>query len=495
VTRPDDGLAGAGHPPEEPLAADEVGRRATGGAALLAARGVLVLGLGLVANLVLARLLVPHDFGLVALGSVLIVFGGYFAEGGLGAALVRREQQPSRRDLEVVNGLQLAATTLLVLVAVAIGLPFGEDGAVVAAMTASLPITILRSPAIVVLERRLEYRTIAVAEVAESAAFYVAAVGLVAAGLGVWGVVVAMAIRAVVGSATMIRLGPLGFVRPRLALAEARPLLGFGARVQLLSVVGMTREQGLNIGIATIAGVSTLGVWNLAFRVVQVPSMIMTAASRVAFPAVARLLETGREPRAVLERGVGALAVAIGLVVVAVAGFAPALPDLVGHAWDEVPPTLAWSGIALLVNAPVYVMAAGYLYATDEVGALIRAAVAQTTAWFAVALPLLPVVGAEAVGLGWIAGATVNALLLARRIRSRTGAALLASLLPPLVAAVAAGAAGWWIATAGSETVAAGIAGGVAAELILITLLLVVRRPLLREAYGLLTASARGTPA
>jgi O-antigen/teichoic acid export membrane protein len=482
--------------PEEPLAAAEVFRRASGGAALLAARGAVVLGLGLVANLALARLLEPRDFGLLALGTVLLVFGGYFAEGGLGAALIRREgQPPSRRELEAVNGLQIAATCGLVLVAAAIALPFGSDGAVVAAMVATLPVTILRAPTIVVLERRLEYRTIALVELLESTAFYVGAVTLVALGMGIWGVAAAMAIRAVVGTGTMIRRGPLGLIRPRWAWAEARPLVGFGARVQLLALVGMGREQGLNVGIASIAGIATLGVWNLAFRVLQVPAMVTLAATRVGFPAVARLLETGRDPRPVLERGVATLAVAIGLVVVAMAGFAPALPAVVGEAWDEVPATVAWAGIALLLNGPLYVMAAGYLYAVDDVGAVIRAAIAQTAVWFAVTLPLLDTLGAEAVGLGWIAGGTLNSILLARRTRQHTSASLVANLLPPAAAAIAAGAVGWSVATALGETVPGGVAGALAGELVLVGALFIGRRALLRDAYRLISGSVRGAPA
>jgi O-antigen/teichoic acid export membrane protein len=481
--------------PDEPLVADEVLRRASGGAALLAARGAIVLGLGLVANLVLARLLEPRDFGLLALGSVLIVFGGYFAEGGLGAALIRRERAATREQLEAVNGFQLAATTVLVLVTAAIALPFGSDGAVVTAMVATLPVTILRAPSVVVLERRLEYRPIALVELVESAAFYAAAVGLVALGLGIWGVAAAMAIRATVGTTAMIRLGPVGLVRPRWAWADARPLVGFGARVQLLSIVGMGREQGLNVGIASIAGVSTLGIWNLAFRVLQVPTMVTTAATRVGFPAVARLLETGRDPRPVLERGVATLAVAIGLVVVAVAGFAPALPALVGEAWDEVPSTIAWSGIALLLHGPVYVMCAGYLYAVDDVAAVIRAALAMAVAWFAVALPLLPTLGAEAVGLGWIAGAAINSLMLARRVRHHSGAALVVQLLPPAAAAAAAGIAGWAVATAGDETVLDGALGALTGELALVATLFLARRTLLRDAYRLITGPLRGAPA
>ena len=96
TTDPVGGAELDGLDPGERLALDDVRGRAASGAALLGARGALIYALGIVANLALARLLVPRDFGLVALGTVLVVLGTYLAIGGLGAALIRREQSPER---------------------------------------------------------------------------------------------------------------------------------------------------------------------------------------------------------------------------------------------------------------------------------------------------------------------------------------------------------------------------------------------------------------
>src|SRR5215212_7899108 len=116
------------------LSIEEIGRRASGGAALLVARGSLMLALGLVANVVLARLLEPRDFGIVALGTVLITVGAFLSDGGLGSGLIRRAEPPRRRELEAVNGVQLAGTALLVAVAAGTAAVAGGDAWVVAAM-------------------------------------------------------------------------------------------------------------------------------------------------------------------------------------------------------------------------------------------------------------------------------------------------------------------------------------------------------------------------
>jgi O-antigen/teichoic acid export membrane protein len=477
------------------LAADEVRRRATSGAVLLAARGGLILVVGIGANIVLARLLEPRDFGLVAIGAVLIVLGGYLVQGGLGAALVQRAEPPTQHELEVVNGLQLAAAGAMTLVFGAVALPFGRDGLVVIVMLSTLPISVLRSPSVVVLERELSYRTIAKVDVLEALAFYAWAIGTVALGFGVWGMATAMVVRALVGTLAMLRLGPLGLVRPRWSWPDARPLLGFGAKLQAVSIVSIIRDQGLNLAIAAVAGAATLGVWSLAYRVLQAPTMVFATVNRVSFPTMARMLGAGRDPRRAIERGVATLTVVAGIVTVAVAGFAPALPALVGDEWGGVPATIAWSCAAILLGAPIYIVAVGYLYAAGRVGDVLGAMTVYAIVWFGLSLPLLPSMGAPAIGLGWLVSAAVNALQLSWLTKRQTGAAIASHLLPPALVGVAAGAVGWWIGTAGSETVPDGILGAASGELVLLGGLALVGRPLLHDAYRLVTEAARGAVA
>jgi O-antigen/teichoic acid export membrane protein len=465
----------------EPMAGGELRRRAAGGARLLGARGALVLVLGVGANIVLARLLAPRDFGIVALGSVFIVLGGYLADGGLGAALLRRPEPPARSELEAVNGVQVAATAALAL-AIAVGsIPFGRDGLVVATMVATLPITIVRTPSTVLLERQLRYRVIALSDVIEAISFYAWALTTVALGMGVWGMATGMVVRAVAGTAVMIAMGPAGLVRPRWSWSEVRPLVGFGARVQAVVVVAIVREQGLNLAVAAIAGISTLGVWNLAWRVLQVPFTLFGAVGRIAYPAMSRLLAAGEDPRPVIERGLATVAVATALVLVAVVGFAPSLPALVGEAWADVPETLLWSSLAMLVGGPAYVVIVGYLYAAGDVGTVLRAVLVQTAAWFALTLPSLPSLGPAAIGLGWVLGAALNVAILTRGTLQGTRAAVAASLAAPTVIAILAGAVGWLTATAGPATVLHGVLGAAAGEAVLLGGLLQIGRASCRE--------------
>src|SRR5580693_9154948 len=72
------------------LARHEITSRATRGAISSMARGYGVRIIGLLGNILLARLLLPRDFGMIALGNTIVAFGAFLASGGLGATLVRQ---------------------------------------------------------------------------------------------------------------------------------------------------------------------------------------------------------------------------------------------------------------------------------------------------------------------------------------------------------------------------------------------------------------------
>src|SRR5207248_3409546 len=120
--------------PSDALDLDELRRRAAGGAASLGVRSAFTLALAVGGNIALALLLNPRDFGLVALGTTLLLAGNFIAAGGLGVALVGRPKAPTRYELEAITGLQLAVSCTLAVLFAAAAWPFGTDGLVPAIM-------------------------------------------------------------------------------------------------------------------------------------------------------------------------------------------------------------------------------------------------------------------------------------------------------------------------------------------------------------------------
>lgn len=477
-------LAEAG--PLDELTVEDVKTRAVHGTAMLGMRSIVTFGFGLVGTLVLARLLTPNDFGLVALGTTVITVASFFSESGIAAALIGRTEPPRRAELQAVLAFQLAGSIALVVVFAAGAWPFGKEGLVPALMLTALPLATLRLPNALVMERELSYGTIARAEVIEVAASYVWAIGTVAAGLDVWGLASAAPVRALVGSVVMIRFGPLGFLRPRWGWRHVRPILRFGVRFQAINVVGAARDQGLNAGIAAVAGFATLGLWSLAYRIMSVPVLLYLNLWRVGYPAMSRLIDADENPRPVIERTIGVVAVAMAPVLVGIAAGADTLiPELLGDRWEETAGILVWGCAATMVNAPIGVPCEGYLFAVSEVSKVLLAAAVGAVVWVGLGLFLLTPVGPSAIGIGWFATGVVDALLMGWWVNRRIGVRVIANFAGPFVVAVAAGAAGIAVATIGDSGWLIGVAGVLVGEAALALGLFVLARDPLRATLRL----------
>lgn len=481
-----------GAPPSDTIATTEVRRRATVGAALLAGRGMAIQGLAFAGGVVLARLLAPEDFGLVALGTAVMYFGSLMANYGLGAALIRRPEPPERADLAAVVGFQIVLTSVLAVLTACSAALFGDAGLLAAVMVASLPITSFRSPGAIVLERRLSYRPLVMVEILENVVYYAWAVGAVALGMGVWGLATAVVVRSLSGTAAMTVVSPVGLVRPILAWDRIRTILGFGARLQGIAIANFVRDHGYNVGIAAIAGVATLGLWALAYRVLQIPYLLFKSLWQVSFPAMAKLIAAGEDARPIMERGVGMAAVATGVLLTPLVGAGPDLvPTVFGDKWDEAAYILPFACLGYMVAGPISVAVGGYLLAMGDAAAVLRGAIRHTIAQFVVAFPLLPLLDVWALGLGVLASSVVEAVVLTRATYRHTTVRLLGPMARPVLAAVAAGGGGWLLGASLDEAVWTPVACGAAALAAYLAILWVVHRSTLRATVGIVAGAVR----
>ena len=476
----------------QPLKPDEVRRRATRGIAQLAARGVAIRALGFVGNIVLAKLLAPSDFGAVAIGTTVLVFVTLISDGGLGAALVRGDYRPTRLMFEQLLGFQLAIAVGVTLVAVGLAPFFGRTGWITAVMTASFCIAVFRSSGFIQLDRNLMFRQVAMIDVVEMIAYLTWAIGAVLLGAGVWGLATASVARAFVATGFVLRAAPMRVLRPRFRLTEIRPLLGFGVRFGAINVVGLLRDQGLNIGIAAVSGLGTLGIWSMAYRFIQIPFLLFESLWRVTFPAMARLIEAGEDPRPAVENMLTRSAVVTGAMLCALVGATPGLiPAVFDPEWHPIVDVLPWACAGLLVGGPISVSVAGFLFARGDARTALRGAVLHTIAALAISLALLPVIGITALGLGAFASTCVEGVVLGTRARRGHQIEIVRPLLVPTVMAIAAGAAGWAIARLVMPHGVGAAAGGVAALCVFVSGVALLSPTALRDTVGMATRSLR----
>lgn len=487
---------------EQELAPGDVARRALSGAVLLGARGVVLRVLGLVGNIALARMLVPEQFGIVAFGATFLTFAGFLSDAGLAAGLIRRAEQPTKRELEAVLALQLAGTgavallvTVVAMVAGAVNRDWAQIGQVTAVMVASLPISALRTPGTIVLERRLEYRPLALVEVVDAAAYFGWAIGTVALGWGVWGLATAMLVRALVGTVTMLAVSPVRYLRPRWDVSAVRTVLRFGVQYQLVSFANVLRDEGLNLGTAALVGVHVLGLWSLSEKLLVVPFLLFTSLWRVSFPAMSRLIAGGVDVRETIRRGISIGLVMTGaLLAPLVAAADVGVPALFGEKWAPAAAVIPWASAGLMFSGPVSTAAAGYLYAVGDAGRVLRSLLYQTAARFAVVFPLLTVIGVQAHGVAWLVACVVETVVLARGVRRHLDVSLYPHLVGPSLVAAVAAASGWALSRVLGESVLSALTAALAALVVYTAGLALAQRPALKDAW-LLAGRGRAKPA
>jgi O-antigen/teichoic acid export membrane protein len=477
----------------EKLTDGVVRRRAKSGIFFVGSWGAMNLVVGLGGNLVLARLLSPRDFGIVAIGATLMMFTTSIADGGLGSGLIRREQTPERRELKAAFALQLTLTGALALLAAGIGTVLGGAGLVVALMMTALPIAAFQTPGRVMLSRAMRFKALSTVEAVANLLYYGWAIGLVVlADAGVWALASAVVVRAVllaVGVSGIARLAVLPSYRGAAAL---RDVVAFGLRFQGVSFAGMLREQILNGGVAAIAGVGTLGLWTLTKRLLELPALLFEPLHRVSFPMLSHMLAAKQDPARMLDRGVATASTASGVLLVSMAAASPELvPFVFGEQWRAVGEILPWICAALLVAGPLSVVAVGFLYATGDPSVVLKATILHSLVLFAVAFSLLPVVGPAAIGMGSLSGAIVDAAIMAHAIRQRSTSRPLDGLLPTLAVAAIAAAAGLAVSAASGPGVLAGIEAGLVAAGVYGAVMTAVRRAVVLDTVRLIRDAVR----
>lgn len=251
-------------------------------------------GAVVVTSIVLARLLVPADFGLLTLGLLCINYLSSIQDLGVGAAVVqhRRDDADTRATAFVLTGL---VTVGLAAAAYAsaplVGAFFGEPQLppVVRALAGVLVVSGLASVPRALLQRRLDFRRRLVPEVAGAVVKSGLAIGLAVVGAGVWSLVWGQLAGAAVTTVTY-------FVAtgwwPRLGwdAAFARSCVRFGLPVAAVGLLAVAIGNVDYLVVGRRLGDVALGFYMMAYRLPELVVLnFLAVASQVLFPALSRL--------------------------------------------------------------------------------------------------------------------------------------------------------------------------------------------------------------
>jgi O-antigen/teichoic acid export membrane protein len=245
--------------------------------------------------LVLAALLAPDAFGLLAIASVALSTLMRISDVGMVPALVQhpdatREQHDAAWTVGLLRALLV--TMALVVAAPLIAAAFKEPRAtaIIQALALRPTIEALASIGIARLTRELKFRQLAFIYLPGAAVDLLVAVVL-APKIGVWALVVGT----LAGSVTMVALSH-GFAphRPRVRFhwSEIVPLVDFGRWVMAAGVVTLAGTLLTQLAVSRLLGATALGLFFLAVKLAYLPlDAANSVVGSVAFPMFARLRE------------------------------------------------------------------------------------------------------------------------------------------------------------------------------------------------------------
>jgi len=315
-------------------------RTVSGGfAKILGQGGNFALRIG--STVILARLLDPKDFGLVAMASVVTGFYGIFTSAGLSSATVQRASISDDQitNLFWINMLVGGTLALLCLPTAPLLVSYYHEPRLFWVTTALATGFLFNAAAVqhtAVMQRQMRFVALTVIDSFASFMGIVVGIAMAYLGCGYWAVV-GMTLSCTVTS-TVSKWVVTAWIPglPRRG-AEVRSLLVYGGTITLNSVVMYVAYNLEKVLIGRFWGAAALGLYGRAYNLVNIPTENINATvSTLAFSALSRVQHDKELLRNYFLKGYSLVVSMTLLITVSCAVFADDLVlVLLGPKWSE----------------------------------------------------------------------------------------------------------------------------------------------------------------
>lgn len=229
--------------------------------------------MGVVSMLILARILVPEDFGVIAVTSIVLLLADALASVGNHQYIIQK-QHVETHDLNTAWTLDIALKgTLWLLIELAAPLfsqyfedPRLTDTIRVAAF--ALLIGSLSNPGVILFKRNLEYNKLIKLSVFSKLIGFVVTVGMAITLRSYWAMIagnLAISISNAVGSYVIHNF------RPSLSFSRFQEQWSFSRWMLLESILGYSRTQIDKVLVAKIFGITDVGVYHVTKQITEMP--------------------------------------------------------------------------------------------------------------------------------------------------------------------------------------------------------------------------------
>ncbi|QCR22812.1 lipopolysaccharide biosynthesis protein [Pontibacter sp. SGAir0037] len=320
------------------------------GTASTVANAVMQIG----CNAVMARLLDPGAFGLIAGAQVVLRFGSYFANFGLTKAIIQKEHLTEENVRAAFTSsflLGLVFTVISYLLAPFATLIVDNPDVIplVKVMALSFLISGVSTTAVSLLERDMHFKTLSILETVSYIISYLG-VGLTMGylGFGVWSLVCASLLQ--VG---IVAIGAYAVIRHNVVLLfvweHYKALFGYGSRMSVISFLEFLNQEIGTILIGRTLGTHRLGIYNRSYMLVNLPMYQLTRIlMKVTFPSFSKLQADTKKLAKVYLSSITLLA---AIIIPMCLGILVASPEIIaimlGDQWMEAVPVMQVLSLAI----------------------------------------------------------------------------------------------------------------------------------------------------
>ncbi len=448
----------------------DVGRRVAHGSALTLAGQATKLVLNLGSTALLARLLTPHDFGLLAMVAAVIGFATMFADLGLSMATVQRKgiTQAQISSLFWINAAAGAAIALVVgALAPAVAWFYNEPRltGITVLLAANFFLGGLGVQHRALLERQMRFGLLVTIDVLAALGGIAVALTLALRGAGYWALIFGLVATAALTTllAWILSRWRPGFPSKVEGLGS---LLSFGGHLAGFNVVNYWSRNLDNVLIGWWWGAPAVAIYDQAYKLLLLPLHIINGpVFRVMAPALSHIRHDGEKWARAYCRAL----MAVMLVGAPLSTFCFVFADVLiaivlGPQWTEAVPIFRYLAIAGI--AQCLLNTSGWIYISNgrtdrlfKVGAI---GAAVDCLGFLLAVPYGPTGVALTISALTLAGAVPKMAYACHGTPIRLGR-VLAAASPAILASVAAAASAYTARVFAGPDGAHGIALAIAA--------------------------------
>ena len=306
---------------------------------------------------VLARLLEPAAFGVVALATAATAFLQSFVAGGFAAAIVQRKEV-EREHLDTAFWINVGVAFIAITVLWAVSEPLArsfkepELAPVLRWMSLLLIIRALNQVQVALLKRKLKFKSLAIRQLIGDPIGGVAGVAMAVMGFGVWSLVARELVTALVRLLVLWGTAPW---RPGLhvSMRHFNELFSFGASMLGTSLAGFFRKRSADLIIGYFLGSAALGYFTIANRFFRMIRRVVSGTlGSVMWPVYARLQEDKERLRRAFEFSLRVMCFLTIPVFVGLASLAGEIvPTVFGEKWFPAVPVMQVLAILGFLNA------------------------------------------------------------------------------------------------------------------------------------------------